>query len=328
MKSIRTKLVRNIVVLMAFLAVSFPAMAEETKSSLEKAAVVNGVVISQEEYAKELGFYLQRFSRQGLQLSKEQEAKLKNDVLENLIEREILYQESQKSGIKVDKKTVDEELSAVKKRFPSEKEYKNALNTMKISENEIKNQIKRKLSINKLIDTKIAQKVIVTDEESKAFYNANQNLFKKPEQLRIGQILIKLKAGADEQKKMEAMKKIKEVQAKLKGGQDFSVLAKAYSEDDDSNTNGGDLGYLTHGQMAKPIEDAAFGMQPNEVSDIIRTQLGYHLIKVYDKKPEKILAYGEIKDLLAEHMRKEKTEKEAAKYIDELMKDAKVERYR
>jgi peptidyl-prolyl cis-trans isomerase C len=328
MKSIRTKLVRNIVVLMAFLAVSFPAMAEETKSSLEKAAVVNGVVISQEEYAKELGFYLQRFSRQGLQLSKEQEAKLKNDVLENLIEREILYQESQKSGIKVDKKTVDEELSDVKKRFPSEKEYKNALNTMKISENEIKNQIKRKLSINKLIDTKIAQKVIVTDEESKAFYNANQNLFKKPEQLRIGQILIKLKAGADEQKKMEAMKKIKEVQAKLKGGQDFSVLAKAYSEDDDSNTNGGDLGYLTHGQMAKPIEDAAFGMQPNEVSDIIRTQLGYHLIKVYDKKPEKILAYGEIKDLLAEHMRKEKTEKEAAKYIDELMKDAKVERYR
>jgi peptidyl-prolyl cis-trans isomerase C len=327
MKSIRTKLVRNIVVLVAVLAVSFPAMAAETKSSSKKAAVVNGVVISQEEYAKELGFYLQRFSRQGLQLSEEQVTKLKNDVLENLIEREILYQESQKFGIKVDQKKVDEAMSIVKKRFPSEMEYKSALSTMKISENEIKNQIKRKLAINELIDTKIAQKVVVTDEESKAFYDANQNLFKQPEQVRAGQILIKVKDGADEQKKMEAMKKIKEVQTKLKGGQDFAALAKAYSEDDDSNTNGGDLGYLTHGQMAKPIEDAAFGMQPNEVSDIIRTQLGYHLIKVYDKKPEKILAYGEIKDLLAEHMRKEKTEKEAAKYIAELMKDAKIEKY-
>ena len=327
MKSIRTKLVRNIVVLVAVLAVSFPAMAAETKSSSKKAAVVNGVVISQEEYAKELGFYLQRFSRQGLQLSEEQVTKLKNDVLENLIEREILYQESQKFGIKVDQKKVDEAMSIVKKRFPSEMEYKSALSTMKISENEIKNQIKRKLAINELIDTKIAQKVVVTDEESKAFYDANQNLFKQPEQVRAGQILIKVKDGADEQKKMEAMKKIKEVQTKLKGGQDFAALAKAYSEDDHSSADGGDLGYFTRGQMAKPIEDAAFKMQPNEVSEIIKTQFGYYLIKVYDKKPQKILAYGEIKDLLAEHMRKEKTEKEAAKYIAELMKDAKIEKY-
>jgi peptidyl-prolyl cis-trans isomerase C len=202
------------------------------------------------------------------------------------------------------------------------------LSTMKISENEIKDQIKRKLAINTLIDTKIAQKIVVTDEESKAFYDANQNLFKQPEQVRAGQILIKVEPGADEQKKTEAMKKIKEVQTKLKGGQDFAALAKAYSEDEQSSSDGGDLGYFTRGQMAKPIEDAAFKMQPNEVSEIIKTQFGYHLVKVYDKKPEKILAYGEIKDLLAEHMRKEKTEKETAKYIAELMKDAKIEKYR
>jgi peptidyl-prolyl cis-trans isomerase C len=327
MKSIRIKLALNVAILLTLLAISFPVWAEETKSSSENAAVVNGVVISQEEYAKELGFYLQRFSRQGVQLSKEQMTKLKNDVLENLIEREILYQESQKSGIKIDKNKIDEQLSVIKKRFPSEKEYKNALSTMKISEDNIKNQIKRKLAINKLIDTKIAQKVVVTDEESKAFYNANPNLFKQPEQVKAGHILIKVEAGADEQKKTEALKKIKEVQKKLKGGQDFAMLAKEYSEDDTSSAKGGDLGYFTHGQMVKPFADAAFGMKPNEVSEIVKTQFGYHLIKVYDKKPEKILAYGEIKDMLTEHMRKEKTEKEAAKYIAELMKDAKIEKY-
>ena len=329
MKSIRTKLlVQSIVVLAAFLAVSFPAMAEETKTSSDKAAVVNGVVISQADYAKELGFYLQRFSREGLKVSEAQMAKLKNDLLENLIERELLYQESQKSGIKVDKKKIDGQLLVLKKRFPNEKEYKNALSTMKISENEIKDQIKRKLSINQLIDTKIAQKVVVTDEESKAFYNANPNLFKQPEQVRASHIFIKVEAGADEQQKAQALKKIKEVQKKLKDGQDFATLAKEYSEDETSKAKGGDLGYFTHGQMVKPFEDAAFGMQPNEVSKIVETPFGYHLIKVYDKKPQKILAYGEIKGLLAEHMRKEKIEKEAAKYIAELMKDAKIEKFR
>jgi peptidyl-prolyl cis-trans isomerase C len=326
MKSIHTKLARNVAILLTLLAVSFPVLAEETKSSSEKAAVVNGVVISQGEYNKELDFYLRRFSGQGLQLSKEQMAKLKNNVLENLIEREILYQESQKSGIKVDKKKIDEELSAIKKRFPSENEYKNALSTMKISEDDIKKEIGKKLAINKLIDTKIVKKIVITDEESKAFYNANPDLFKKPEQVRAGHILIKVEADADKQKKSEAMQKIKEVQKKLKGGQDFTMLAKEYSEDKASSAKGGDLGYFSRGQMVKPFEDAAFGMQPNEVSKIIETQFGYHLIKVYDKKPEKILAYAEVKDLLTDRMRQEKTEQEAAKYIAELKKDAKIEK--
>jgi peptidyl-prolyl cis-trans isomerase C len=327
MKFISIRLARNVAILLTLLAVSFPVLAEETKSSSEKAAVVNGVIISQEEYAKELDFHLRRFSRQGLQLSKEQMANLKNNILENLIDREILYQESQKFGIKVDKKKIDEELSVIKKRFPGENEYKKALSTMKISEDDIKKEIRKKLAINALIDTKITQKIVIADEESKTFYDDNPNLFKQPEQVRAGHILIKVEAGADKQKKAEAMRKIKEVQKKLKGGQDFAVLAKEYSQDDASSANGGDLGYFTRGQMIKPLEDTAFGMQPNQVSDIVETQSGYHLIKVYDKKPGKILAYDEIKDMLTERMRQEKAEQETAKYIAELKKGAKIEKY-
>jgi peptidyl-prolyl cis-trans isomerase C len=326
MKFISVKLARDVAVLLAFLAVSFPGLAEETKSPPEKAAVVNGVVIPQQEYAKELESHLERFSQQGLQLSDEQMKKLKNDVLESLIDREILYQESQKSGIKVDEKIIDAQLSVVKKRFPSENEYKNALSTMKLSENDIKKQIKKGLAIKGLIDTRITQKVVITDKESKAFYDANPNLFKQPEQVKAGHILIKVEAGADEQKKTEADKKIKEVQKKLKGGQDFAALAKEYSEDV-SSANGGDLGYFSRGQMVKPFEDQAFGMKPNEVSDIVETRFGYHLIKVYDKKPEKILAYGDVKGLLTERMQQEKAEQKTAMYIVELKKDAKIERY-
>ncbi len=327
MKFINIKLVRNIAILLTFLATSFPALAKEAKTPPEKAAVVNGVVITQKALAKELDFHLQRFSRQGVKLSKDQMTKLKGQVLENLIDREILYQESQKSGIKVDKNKIDQELSAVKKRFPSDKEYKKALSSMNISENDIKNQIKEKLAINALIDMKIVKKIVVTDKETKDFYEKHPDLFKQPEQVRACHILIKVEAGADQQKKAQAIQRIKEIQKKLKDGQDFAALAKKYSEDPGSSVKGGDLGYFSRGQMVKPFEDAAFGMKPNEVSGIVETQFGYHLIKVYDKKPAKILAYGEIKDLLAKRIRQEKTQQEAAKYIAELKKNAKIKKY-
>jgi peptidyl-prolyl cis-trans isomerase C len=316
---------RNVAALLTFFLLACPVRAEETRSVAPNAAVVNGVIISQDEYTKELDFHLQRASKQGVQISDEQMAKLKDNILEGLIEREVLYQESQKAGIKVDGKSIDEQLVLIKKRFATEEEFKNTLAMMKQSEEDIKGQIKKGLAIKELIDTRITQKIVITDEESKTFYDSHPELFKQPEQVKASHILIKVEAGADEQKKAEAKKKIDAVQAKLKDGQDFAQLAKEYSEEP-SSADGGDLGYFRRGQMVKPFEDAAFAMQPNQVSDIVETQFGYHLIKVYDKNPEKILAYAEVKDRLTERMKQDKTEQEAVKYIDQLKKEAKIEK--
>jgi peptidyl-prolyl cis-trans isomerase C len=319
------KLPRNVAAMLISVLIACPVWAQETKSAVTNAAVVNGVFISQEEYSKELDFHIQRASKQGVQISDEQMTKLKGDILESLIEREVLYQESQKAGIKVDDKSIEDQLALIKKRFATEEEYKNTLTMMKHSEGDVREQIKKGLAIKGLIDIQITQKIVITDEESKAFYDSHPELFKQPEQVKASHILIKVEAGADEQKKAEAKKKIEEVQAKLKGGQDFGELAKEYSEGP-SNANGGDLGYFRRGQMVKPFEDVAFGMQPNEVSEIVETQFGYHLIKVYDKNPEKILAYAEVKDRLIERMKQEKTEQEAVKYIEQLKKEAKIEK--
>jgi len=135
-----------------------------------------------------------------------------------------------------------------------------------------------------------------------------------------------VESNADEDKKGEARQKIVVVQEKLKKGEDFAVLAKEYSEGP-SNTRGGDLGYFRRGQMVKPFEDAAFTMQPNEVSDVIETRFGYHLIKVYDKKPEQVLAYADVKEKLNQRLKQQKVEKEATQYVDQLKKDAKIEKF-
>ena len=79
--------------------------------------------------------------------------------------------------------------------------------------------------------------------------------------------------------------------------------------------------------MVQPFEDVVFAMQPDEVSDIVETRFGYHIIKLYDKKPEQTLAYADVKDQLNQRLKQEKIEKEATKYIDQLKKDAKIETF-
>jgi peptidyl-prolyl cis-trans isomerase C len=302
------------------------AIAEEKEPQKEKVAVVNGVVITNDQYSTELEIQRNRVAQQGAQLSDSQLAKLKKEVLDGLIEREMLYQESQKNGIKITEQEVDNQFATFRKHFSNEDEYKDAIGKMNITENEIKEQITRGLAIRELIDRKITKNVSVTDEESKAFYDGNPQFFKQPEQVKASHILIKSDANASDSEKSEARKKIEDIQQKLKEGGDFAKLAEEYSEGP-SKVKGGDLGFFRRGQMVKPFEDAAFAMQPNEVSDIVETRFGYHLIKVYDRKPEQVLAYTEVKDKLTLHLKQQKVEKEASQYIEKLKKESKIEKF-
>ena len=311
--------------ILAFLFAS-TAMADEKTPAEAKAAEVNGVVITKDQFNKEMNIHLDRVSRQGRQIPDEQITNLKKDILEGLIEREVLYQESQKIGIKVKDQTVDAQLAAIKKRFPSEAEYKSALIKMNLNEDEVKAQISRGLAIRELIEQQISSKIVITDADTQAYYDGNPQMFKQAEQVKASHILIKVDAGAAESQKSEARKKIETVQQKVKDGDDFAELAKEYSEGP-SNTRGGDLGYFKRGQMVKPFEDTAFAMQTNEVSDIVETRFGYHLIKVYDKKPEQTLAYADVKDKINQRLKQEKVEQEAGQYINQLKKDAKIEKF-
>lgn len=301
--------------------IAFPAVAEK-----KKAAEINGVVITQGQFDKELAIHLDRVLKQGRQISEDQKAGLKKEILEGLIERELLYQESQKVGIKVDDKKIDDQLAAIKKRFPGEAEFKIALGKMNLTEDEVKTQITRGLAIRQLIEQQVTSKIVVTDVETKAYYDGNPQMFKQPEQVKASHILIKVDAAATEAQKAEARNKIEAVQQKIKNGGDFAELAKEYSEGP-SNTRGGDLGFFRRGQMVKPFDDAVFNMKTNEVSGIIETRFGYHIIKVYDKKPEETLAYADVKDKLNQRMKQEKVEKDAELYINQLKKDANIEKY-
>ena len=325
MKFTNSKRLYQFTAIMVIVLFFLPVLADDKQPSGEKVAVVNGVVITRDQYDKELQVHLRRVSQQGRQISNDQMAELKKKILEGLIEGEVLYQESRKAGIKVDNQRANDQLAAIKKRFPNDEAFKKALNDMHLTEDEVKMQIRRGLAIRELIDQKVASKIVIKDEETKAYYDGNPQFFQQPEQVKTSHILIKVEPTADEAAKTEARKKIAEVQQKLKDGGDFATLAKEYSQGP-SSVKGGSLGYFRRGQMVKPFEDAAFSMKTNEVSDLVETRFGYHIIKVNDKKPEQTLAYADVKDKIAQRLKQEKIEKDAAQYIEDLKKSAKVEK--
>ena len=299
--------------------------ADEESASENHVAVVNGSPITQQEFEREMIRVEQMLLSKGRHLSTPELAEVKRQVLEGLISRELLYQESKKKGIKVEEDAVGEEVKRLKEQFPNETEFRNALDQANLSETAVKHQIRQEMAIQRLIDEQFAGQLTVSDKESKTYYDSHTNLFRQPEQVRASHILIKVDPQANESQKAEARQRIEEIQEKLRQGEDFEVLARQYSECP-SAASGGDLKYFRRGQMVKPFEVVAFSLKPGEVSEIVETRFGYHLIKVTDKKPEETVAYEDVKGKIKEYLRREKTQGEMMRYAERLKEGAEVER--
>jgi len=324
MKGKTTTWLSAIAVALVLITAGWPASAADKKQSSEdKVAVVNGAVITRTDFDRAVGFSKQQALQTGKPVD---DARLNEGVLKQLIGSALLYQESKKAGIKVDEKAVDERLEQWKKRFPNEEEYKKAMSTANLSVPQMKDDIKKGMTIEKFIVERFVDKTTVPEKEIKAYYESHLNLFKQPEQVKASHILIKVESKAKESEKEDALKKIRDIQKKQVKGDDFAKLAKEYSQGP-SNAKGGDLGYFKRGQMVPAFEEVAFKLKPGEVSDIVKTRFGYHLIKVVDKKPESTVPYEEIKDRLGQYLKQEKVQKEIKQLVEKLRKDAKVEMF-
>jgi peptidyl-prolyl cis-trans isomerase C len=301
-------------------------MALGKQSSDEKVAIVNGTVITREDFDREMGRVRQQFARMGRPLTNDQLSGVEKRILDNLITDELLFQETERKGIKAGKQAVNEQLNKIKQRFPSEEEYKNTIGKMNLTEADIITQIKKGLSIQQFVKQEFSQKVNVTDKETKAYYEGHQDMFKRPEEVRASHILIKVDPKSNESQKAAAYKKIEEIQVKIQKGGDFATLAKEFSEGP-SNVKGGDLGFFKRGQMVKPFEKEAFALAPGEVSGIVETRFGYHLIKVFEKNPETISEYSAVKDRLKQSLEQQEVQKQMEVYVEDLKSKGKIERF-
>lgn len=141
--------------------------------------------------------------------------------------------------------------------------------------------------------------VVLSDGEVKAYYEENMDMFREKKKVKARHILFKLDEGASKEKEKQVKEKALAVLKKAQAGEDFAALAKAHSEGPTAK-NGGDLGYFSKGDMVKPFEEAAFNMKKGEISDLVKTRFGYHIIKVEDVKEARTKSLEEVKDQILE----------------------------
>lgn len=172
-------------------------------------------------------------------------------------------------------------------------------------------------------------KVTVSDDEVKKFYDENPSRFEEPEMVRASHILLSTRdsgTGTDlpEAKKQEKRKQMEGILKRARAGEDFAKLAKEYSEDPGSKDKGGEYTF-PRGQMVPAFESAAFSLSPNQISDIVTTQFGYHIIKLSEKIPARKLEFAKVADELKEGLKQQEIQKHLRDYIEKLKTEAEVE---
>lgn len=171
----------------------------------------------------------------------------------------------------------------------------------------------------------VVGKINVTEEDMSIYYKAHQDEFRTPEMVRARHILIKVDKSASEDDKRKAREKAEDILKKVKAGEDFAKLASEFSDDPGSKNKGGDLGFFPKGRMVPDFEKVAFSMKPGEVSDIIETPFGFHIIKVEEKKESILEPYEKIKDKVKERVFNDFRKAKVDEYVEKAMKDAGVE---
>jgi peptidyl-prolyl cis-trans isomerase C len=242
-------------------------------------------------------------------------------VLDQIVTYTALVHEARARGIKVSdaeaKQAGDAKIAELRQQIPDEKAFNKALADRGMSLTRLRSDIRNDIAITKMMEAELAQAPAVTDADVNDFYTKNPDEFQG---VRASHILIR-PDGPDDESKKKARAKAEDLAKQARGGADFAELAKTHSADG-SAQQGGDLGFFTKGAMVPAFSAAAFALQPGEVSDVVETQFGFHVIKLAERKDIALAeAAPKIRDFLAAKQRDERQQA----FVAEVKSKSKIE---
>jgi peptidyl-prolyl cis-trans isomerase C len=245
-------------------------------------------------------------------------------ALDQLVVYTLLKQESKTKGIKIDDAEIDQQVQQVKSQFPTQDAFDKALKDRGMTVESLKSDARTELSVSKVMEAAVANVPGPTDAEAKDFYAKNPDKFKQDEQVRASHILVRVDPNADAKTKAHAKAEIDTVLKQLKAGGDFAKLAQQHSQDS-SAAQGGDLGYFPKGQMVPEFDKVAFNLPVGQLSGIVTTQFGYHVLKVTDKKAPRTVPFEEAQAQIKQYLEQDKKQKAADAFIEGLKKKSKID---
>ncbi len=272
-------------------------------------ARVNGETITKAEFQNALANIEERA---GAPVPNEQRDQVYRGVLEQLIGLRLLEQEARAKSINVPDADIDARLEAIKQHFGAPGDFDKALAAQQMTMATLREQTRSDIRVQKLIEAEVDSKITVQPKDVDDFYQKNPEQFKQEERVRAHHILITVAADAEPKVKEAARVKAASILKQVRSGGDFQKLAQEHSQDPGTAPRGGDLGFFNRGQMVGAFERAAFALKPSEVSDLVETPFGFHIIKVAEQMPSKTMTLEEVRpqleQFLKDRQRQERTE--------------------
>lgn len=225
-------------------------------------------------------------------------------IVDRLIRQTLLLQAAHEAEVTVHPDEVAADVSQQRTRRGAAA-FEKYLADLGLTEKEFTRRVGDQMVIRKFVDTMVASRITVTDSEARTFYDSNSAKFEHPEEVRLRTILLKLDPSADE-KQVAAVKDHAELARKqLVLGEDMAAVAKDVS-DDPSKARGGDLGWVRKGMLLPELEPAVWALKPGELSEVLKSTLGYHLFKAEGRRMPGKVSFDEVKSTLTDTIKNEK----------------------
>lgn len=260
-------------------------------------------------------------------LQEDKITEIRKRILEQMIDDRLLTSAARAmkvndKGLEVKEEEVDDMLEDMRKKFPSEEAFDEVLREQRLSYKKLRDRFKDELLRSRAIDFKVRARVNVSPGEVSEYYNRNKDAFRGPAEARVKQILIRSGSIRSEEAAKELAQSIRE---KLIAGGDMAALAREYSEGSEKE-NGGDMGWVKQGQFLERLDRAIFKLGPGEVSEAVKTQLGFHLFKSEESRPAELLGFEDVRDKIQSLLLKKKSADLLKAWLEELRKDAYITR--
>jgi peptidyl-prolyl cis-trans isomerase C len=291
----------------------------------ETVATVNGTTISSSDVQNEVARILRQFGGNLPPESMEQmRPQLQQQAMENLVSKLVLYDAVRDAQIAVAPAEIDARFDQYRSNFPSDEIFNQQLQRMGFNEEQLRDEIGMAIQIESLLETNVGEVATPTEEECREYYDSHPEQFREPEKVKASHILVTVDANAAPEEKEAAREKIESIRQQCLAGEDFSELARTHS-DCPSSAQGGDLGWFDRTRMVEPFSNAAFALQPGEISDVVETQFGYHVIRLTDHQQGREIPFEEVREQIAQKIESDARQVGVDSYIKQLREEAEVE---
>ena len=249
---------------------------------------------------------------------------LRKQAADNAINRILLEGAVKNLGMKADKKTVDERVDYYRKNFVSDEAFNADLAKRGMTADQLRQEIEMGIQAEALFNRRTANLKPATEQEARLFYDNNEDRFVQPERVRASHILLTVNKDETDAARAEKKAEAQRILGELKKGTDFAEAARKYSGCP-SKEQGGDLGYFERGRMVPEFETAAFGLKTGQLSGVVETQFGYHIIKVTDHAKASTVPFDQAKQNIEQYLAQQKKQQALTAYFDSLRSVSKIQ---